>query len=130
MPSYSITSSGLTVIMIKPADTSRIKRYIYQLPDCRKSYPYGRDLTVYSVQSEPFAYVESRKSIMLLSLRADPELSKLLRERYEEVLSAQRLDPRKWYTIILSGQLSLDEITALIDRSYQLAAADAMHSLN
>ncbi|MCL4357590.1 MmcQ/YjbR family DNA-binding protein [Patescibacteria group bacterium] len=116
--------------MIKSTDISRIKRYISQLQNCRKSYPYGAGLTVYSIQSEPFAYIEKSKSIMRLSLRADSELAKLLKERYEEVLPAQRLDPRKWYTIILSGQLSIDEIMALIDHSYQLAADAAMHNLN
>lgn len=116
--------------MIKPAEITRIKRYISQLQDCRKSYPFGRSLTVYSVKNEPFAYIDNSKSIMRLNLRADPELAKLLRDRYEEVLPAQRLDPRKWNTVILSGQLSVDEITALIDHSYTLAATDAMHNLS
>jgi len=45
----------------------------------------------------------------------------LLREKYETVLPGQKLNQKKWNTIILSGQLSDDEIFDLIRHSYNLA---------
>lgn len=87
--------------------------------------PFTKTLLVFSVGETAFAYLETGKQIQRLSLRSDPVLSEFLKERYEEVLPGQKLDQRKWITVILSGQLSFEEITALIDQSYQLAQSEA-----
>jgi predicted DNA-binding protein (MmcQ/YjbR family) len=107
--------------MLKPSETTAIKRYLDKIKGATKSYPYQKTLAVYSVNGTPFAFLETDKQPLRLSLRSDPELSKLLRAKYEEVTPGHKLDQRYWNTIILSGQLSPDEVLALIDHSYQLA---------
>ncbi len=107
--------------MLKTDETSAIKLYLDQLENTRLAFPHTKTLAVYSVNDIPFAYFETGRQLLELSLRSDPQLSKLLRTKYEEVATARKLDPRVWYTIVVSGQLSLEEITALIDHSYQLA---------
>ena len=92
------------------------------------SLPHTKTLQVYSVAGVPFAYLETGKQLLRLSLRADSELSRVLRERYEEVSPGQKLDPKVWNTIIISGQLDLSEILALIDHSYILATQVAKDS--
>ncbi len=108
--------------MLSDKDSKRIATYLAAKDNATVAYPYTKTLAVYSLNDTAFAYLETGKQLLRLSLRIDQELSKLLREQYEEVLPAQQLDPRIWNTIIISGQLSFAELTALIDHSYQLAA--------
>lgn len=110
--------------MLKNSELTSIKRYLKKLEGVNASKPHTKSLTVYSVSDVPFAYLESGKQLLRLSLRSDPGLSALLRGKYEEVLPGQQLDTRKWITIIISGQLSTTEITALIDHSYQIALGE------
>ena len=114
--------------MLKPSELKDIERYLKNLKHSSVSHPYTKTLNVYTVAGEPFAYLETGKATLRLSLRSDPGLAKLLRERYEEVAPGQRLDPRKWNTIVISGQLGVDELKALIDHSYALAADKASPS--
>ena len=55
-----------------------------------------------------------------LSLKCDPQLAVLLRERYESVLEGYHLNKKHWNTVLLTGQLSDQEITDLIVHSYNL----------
>ena len=109
--------------MLSPTEEEDIKSYLSKLPGVKISYPQSKSLACYSLSSEPFAFLELGKQTLRLSLRSDGELSKLLREKYEEVLPGHKLNPSKWNTIILSGQLSPNEIKALIDHSYALVNA-------
>ncbi len=107
--------------MLKTSEIAAIKLYLDQMDSAIVDFPHTKTLAVYSVNDIPFAYFESGRQLLELSLRSDPQLSKLLRSKYEEVASARKLDPRVWYTVVISGQLSIEEIRALIDHSYQLA---------
>ncbi len=107
--------------MLKLEENQRIIKYLSSLKKTEISYPHTKTLAVYSVDNIAFAYLETSKDILRISLRSDRELSKLLREKYEEVLPGQKLNPSIWNTIIVSGQLSVDDIQALIDHSYDLA---------
>jgi predicted DNA-binding protein (MmcQ/YjbR family) len=107
--------------MLKTSETATIKRYLEKLDKAKVDFPHTKTLAVYSVDDVAFAYFETGRQLLELSLRSDQQLADLLRTKYEEVASARKLDPRVWYTIVISGQLSVEEITALIDHSYQLA---------
>ena len=107
--------------MLSLKDQQAIRRYLATRQNAQLSYPFGRSMPVYSVSGVPYAYLETGRQLWRLSLRSDIELAKLLRSKYEEVFPGQKLNPRIWNTIVLSGQLALDEVIALIDHSYQLA---------
>lgn len=107
--------------MLKVSDLTAIKRYLKSLEGVAKKYPHSKTLAVYLVNEVPFAYLESGRKPLELSVRMDAQLGRLLRDKYEEVANARKLDSRYWSTIVLSGQLSREEITALIYHSYQLA---------
>ena len=71
-------------------------------------------------EGKMFALIAEDKSPVNLSLKCDPELSKVLREKYETVMPGYHLNKKHWNTIILSGQLSPEEIQDLIRHSYNL----------
>lgn len=69
-----------------------------------------------------FALIQEHKEPVRISLKCDPQLSKLLREKYDEVMEGYHLNKKHWITIVLTGQLSWQEIQGLIRHSYELVA--------
>jgi predicted DNA-binding protein (MmcQ/YjbR family) len=86
-----------------------------------KTFPYGPKMSVYKVNDLLFALLENSANPLRISLRCDEQLGKLLREKYETVLPGQKLNQKKWNTIILTGQLSNEEVLDLIRHSYNIA---------
>lgn len=109
--------------MLKTSDLSAIKRYLKHYDAVSVAFPHSKTLAVYSASNDAtFAYLESGRQVPEISLRIDSQLAGLLRDKYEEVSLGRKLDPRQWSTIVLSGQLGLDEVYALIDHSFQSAS--------
>jgi predicted DNA-binding protein (MmcQ/YjbR family) len=105
-----------------------LEEYIYTLPNTKLDYPFGKDVAVYKVpvkaEEKMFALIPEKKDPVQISLKCDPQLAKLLREKYETVLEGYHLNKKHWNTILLTGQLSDDEITGLILHSYNLVTAN------
>lgn len=105
-------------------DHKTVEEYILTMPNARLDYPFGEDVAVYKVHDKMFALIPEKKDPVNLSLKCDPELSKVLREKYETVMPGYHLNKKHWNTLILSGQLPWEEVQALIRHSYDLVAAN------
>jgi len=103
-------------------DHKTVEDYVLSMPNARLDYPFGESVAVYKVDDKMFALIAEGKEPVNLSLKADPELSKVLREKYETVLPGYHLNKKHWNTIVLSGQLSWPEVQDLIRHSYDLVA--------
>ena len=76
------------------------------------------ELAVFSVDGNIMATVRNGAQPVRLSLRCDPNLGKLLRDRYESVMEGQELNRHRFITILLVGQLSDEEIIDQIRHAY------------
>ena len=103
-------------------DHQIVEAYILSMPNARLDYPFGEEVAVYKVQDKMFALMPEKTMPVRLSLKCDPQLAVVLREKYETVLEGYHLNKKHWNTIILSGQLPWDEIQALICHSYDLVS--------
>lgn len=103
-------------------DHKTVESYILSMPNSRLDYPFGEGVAVYKVDDHMFALIQEGKDPVRISLKCDPELSKILREKYEEVQEGYHLNKKHWNTIVLTGQLEWPEIQALIRHSYDLVA--------
>ena len=86
-------------------------------------YPFGEGTRVYKYGDEKgkmFALIDENSSPIRLSLKCDPGLAELLREKYDTVLAGYHLNKKHWNTIICSGQVPDDELRDLIRHSYEL----------
>jgi predicted DNA-binding protein (MmcQ/YjbR family) len=101
-------------------DHKTVEDYILSMPNARLDYPFGEKVAVYKVGDKMFALIHEDKQPVNVSLKADPELSKILREKYETVMPGDHLNKKHWNTLVLTGQLPWEEVQALIDHSYQL----------
>ena len=100
-----------------------LEDYILSMPGAVLDYPFGEDVAVYKVHDKMFALVPEKTSPLKVSLKCDPQLAVTLRERYESVMPGYHLNKKHWNTILLTGQLSWDEIQDLIRHSYLLVSA-------
>lgn len=103
-------------------DHKTVEDFILGLPEARLDYPFGKDVAVYKLRDKMFALITEGKQPVQISLKCDPQLAATLRERYESVMPGYHLNKKHWNTILLTGQLSWDEVKDLIRHSYQLVA--------
>lgn len=101
-------------------DKKTVEDYLLGQPNAVRDYPFGEDVAVYKVNDKMFALMDEKKTPVNLSLKCDPVLAETLREKYETVLPGYHLNKKHWNTIVLSGQLSWEEVQDLICHSYQL----------
>lgn len=99
-----------------------VETYLLNLPHAQLDYPFGEGVVVYKVADKMFALVKEGSQPVNLSLKCDPQLAVLLREKYESVLPGYHLNKKHWNTLLLSGQLSWEEVQDLIRHSYNLVA--------
>jgi predicted DNA-binding protein (MmcQ/YjbR family) len=100
-----------------------LEDYILAKPGAVLTYPFGESVAVYKVADKMFALIEEKKSPVNISLKCDPKLAEVLRERYDEVQAGYHLNKKHWNTIVATGQLSEQEIFDLINHSYDLVVA-------
>ena len=101
-------------------DHKTVETYILSMPNSRLDYPFGEGTAVYKVGDKMFALIEEGRDPVRISLKCDPQLAVLLRERYESVMPGYHLNKKHWNTLVLSGQLPWDEVKGLILHSYNL----------
>src|SRR5579871_6335186 len=98
----------------------QVEDYILSLPNATLDYPFGEDVAVYKVGDKMFALISEGKEPLRLSLKCDPALALVLRDKYETVMPGYHLNKRHWNTLLLTGQVPWTEVEALIRHSYQL----------
>jgi predicted DNA-binding protein (MmcQ/YjbR family) len=103
----------------------QVEEYLLGMPDAKLDYPFGEGVAVYKVNDKMFALVQEGSEPVRISLKCDPKLAETLRERYETVMAGYHLNKKHWNTILLTGQLSWEEVQDLINHSYNLVTANS-----
>lgn len=103
-----------------------LEEYILSLPHARLDYPFGEDVAVYKVatgkddEEKMFALMPENKMPVSISLKCDPQLAVLLRDKYESIMAGYHLNKRHWNTMLMTGQLTAQEVKDLVLHSYNL----------
>jgi predicted DNA-binding protein (MmcQ/YjbR family) len=108
-------------------DHKTVEDYIMSMPGAVREFPFGPDVAVYKAateaeadESKMYALIAEGSNPLRLSLKCDPQLSVLLREKYETVMAGYHLNKKHWNTIVLTGQVPWEELQDLIRHSYLL----------
>lgn len=103
-----------------------VEDYVLSMPGAWLDYPFGEGAAVYKIgpkdAGKMFALIAEGTYPLRISLKCDPQLAVLLREKYETVLGGYHLNKKHWNTMLLTGQLPWEEVQGLILHSYQLVA--------
>lgn len=101
-----------------------LEAHLLSFPDTWLDFPFGEEVSVYKVgpkdTAKIFALIQEGSTPLKVSLKCDPQLAITLREKYESVQPGYHLNKKHWNTILLTGQLSDDEIKDLMYHSYLL----------
>lgn len=103
-------------------DRKQLEEYILSMPNTRLDYPFGPDVAVYKVADKMFALISETKQPLQLSLKCDPGLAVVLREKYDEIMPGYHLNKKHWNTIVMAGQVPVNEVEDFIRHSYLLVA--------
>lgn len=101
-------------------DHKTVEEYVLSMPNAKLDYPFGEDVAVYKVNDKMFALIAEKKDPVRISLKCDPKLAEVLREKYESVMPGYHLNKKHWNTIVLTGQLPWEDVQGLIRHSYDL----------
>lgn len=105
-----------------------LEEYLLSFPNTWLDFPFGEGTSVYKVghketgEGKLFAIIADKSDPLRVSLKCDPQLATLLREKYETVVPGYHLNKKHWNTIICTGQLPDEEIKGLAHLSYNLVA--------
>jgi predicted DNA-binding protein (MmcQ/YjbR family) len=103
-------------------DHKTVEEYLLSMPNARLDYPFGEGVAVYKVDDKMFALIAEGKTPVSISLKCDPLLAVTLREKYESIMPGYHLNKKHWNTLVLTGQLSWEEVQDLIRHSHNLVA--------
>ena len=107
---------------------NELHAYLLSYPNASIDYPFGEQVAVYKVpvgdEQKMFALLSENLQPANLSLKCAPELAEALREKYESVMPGYHLNKKHWNTILLTGQLTDDEVQDLIRHSYNLVSGN------
>lgn len=105
-----------------------IEEFLLAFPGTWLDFPFGEGTSVYKVgdkdsgEGKLFAIIADSSQPLRVSLKCDPQLAQNLRDKYESVQPGYHLNKKHWNTILLTGQLSDDEIKDLARHSYLLVS--------
>ena len=98
-----------------------LEQFILSMPGSRLDYPFDETTAVYRAENDKlFALIAENSNPLRLSLKIDPQLGELLRKKYESVMPGYHLNKKHWITILVTGQLTDQEIRDLIRHSFEL----------
>ena len=101
-------------------DHKTVEEYVLSMPNAKLDYPFGEDVAVYKVNDKMFALIPEKSNPVRISLKCDPQLSQLLREKYETVMEGYHLNKKHWNTVAFNADVSDKLILELLHNSYQL----------
>lgn len=101
-------------------DLPAVKIYLLAKPGTTEEIPFGPDTFVYKVMGKMFALVAWAESPLRITLKCDPADALALREMFDAVQPGYHTNKRHWNTITLDGEVSDDELRAMINDSYAL----------
>ena len=91
-----------------------------KMPFDKAASEYDRELLVFCVRDKWFCFVHIRE-FDFCCLKCDPDEAIDLRDRYEGIEPGYHMNKKHWFTILLDGSASIEEITSHIAVSFALA---------
>src|SRR4030095_809892 len=101
-------------------DIEQIREYCLAKPGAEETLPFGPDVLVFRVGRKIFSLLPLDSESLQFNVKCDPELAIELREQYACVLPGYHMNKKHWNTIVVDGSVSVKQLRAWIDHSYDL----------
>jgi predicted DNA-binding protein (MmcQ/YjbR family) len=104
-------------------DIRKVRALCEAKPGVRVDHPWGPEERVYKVGGKAFVFLPESPP-WGMSVKCDPELARILRERYPQAVAAPRyLNKQLWNQVNLEGAVPDGEIEEMIAHSYEQVVA-------
>jgi predicted DNA-binding protein (MmcQ/YjbR family) len=97
-----------------------LRAYCTTKPGVYENFPFDNVTLTFRVKGKMFALCGIHDDPLEVNLKCDPELSELLRDKYDAVKPGWHMNKKHWNTVTLDGSIPDEEIKELIDMSYEL----------
>ena len=97
-----------------------LRNYLLGKRGTEEELPFGPQALVYKVLGKMYALVAWEKDPLYISLKCDPERANALRATYPAIRGAYHMNKTHWNMVYMDNSLTNDQITELIDHSYNL----------
>lgn len=86
-----------------------------------EGFPFGEDTLVFKVGNKIFLLAGLDNHPVSFNVKCDPEEAISLREKYpNSILPGYHMNKKHWNTVVLNGEIALDQIKEMINYSYGL----------
>jgi predicted DNA-binding protein (MmcQ/YjbR family) len=92
-------------------------------PGATKDFPFGGDVAVFKVGGRMFALVLINEDPGWVTLKCHPDLALELRDRFPAVRPGYHSNKRHWNTVELDSSIESDELSWMIEHSYELVVS-------
>jgi predicted DNA-binding protein (MmcQ/YjbR family) len=99
---------------------AEVTAYCRSRPGASATTPFGPSPLVFKAAGRMFALIGHHDERPVISLKADPERSLLLRTSFAAITPGYHLNKEHWNTLVLDGSLPASLVTELIDHSHDL----------
>ncbi len=96
-----------------------LRDYCLQKPGASEGFPFGEDTLVFKVGDKLFLLAGLNEGNRF-NAKCDPEHAVELREQYDEVQPGYHMNKKHWNTVYMDGSLTIRQLHAIIDDSYNL----------
>ena len=97
-----------------------LRKYLLNKKGTCEDFPFGPAVIVFKVMDKMFSLIPLDKKSLRINLKCDPELALHLRAKYNAIQPGYHMNKKHWNTIILDGSIPNDELSTMIDDSYNL----------
>ena len=98
----------------------KIRKYILSKPETTEELPFGPEALVFKVAGKMYALIAWEENPIYISMKCDPDRAVSLRNTYPAIKPAYHFNKTHWNMVYVDGTLTDDQITDLIDHSYDL----------
>jgi predicted DNA-binding protein (MmcQ/YjbR family) len=96
-----------------------LRNYCLSRHGASEDFPFGDEAAVFKVMGKMFGLMPVTDPLRI-SLKCDPTWAVILRENYPAVTPAYHMNKKHWNGVAVDGTIPYDEITEMIDHSYNL----------
>jgi predicted DNA-binding protein (MmcQ/YjbR family) len=97
-----------------------LREHCLSKPGVVAGHPFGPGVLVMKVSGKIFAIIAEDATPLEVSLKCEPEIALVLRDRFEAVRPGYHLNKRHWNTVTADGSVGRDQIREWVDDSYDL----------
>jgi len=106
---------------IRSMNIELIREYCLSKPAVTESFPFDEDTLVFKIGNSKMFLLASLERVPLkINLKAVPEKSLELREKYPQITPGYHMNKKHWNSVVIDGLLPDSLIYELIDDSYSL----------